>query len=361
MSNETHAQNGIEPLEPMYLAADFLATSGRIAQQKVFRINIGAGRHYRNEHGDTFKSITTFLDDVMPENKFLKKWRESKIEDLGSVDAARDFVQSTADFGTALHIAVADYCRNGFVDWNDFNNFAFNHFIGMGLSEHTLHSAIDELTKDFASMLAFFHEYDVRVIAVEIPVFSSDGFATLIDLVCEMNAKSYTEKTSPENRKRIIAGINLKSGKKGFHLAHQLQLIGERKAFNETYSATCGFEMVEVYNIAPTDWRNKPTFTVKRQTDHVASLMRRFELYVLLGIDMGVLGAPTKSFNIFNGVTKYGEDPAKNMVVLSYDEMTRRRLDPSVVHDEQETKEWDYPYTKMTFTETTFPENVSAK
>ena len=156
-------ENGIEELQPLYIASDFSTLAGRIIQQKCFRVEIGAGRHYRNEEGETFKSITTFLDSVMPPNYFLKTWRESKIEELGSVDAATQFVQSTADFGTGLHIATADYCRNGRVDWMKFNDWVFNYLISMDLKNHTLHAATEELTRDFAAIMAFLHEYEVQV------------------------------------------------------------------------------------------------------------------------------------------------------------------------------------------------------
>lgn len=319
--------NGIENLEPLYLDPVF-ADSIRITQQKVYRVEIGAGRHYRNEAGTTYKSITTFLDAVMPPNRFLQKWRESKIEQLGSVDAAYEFVQATADFGTALHIAVADYCRNGGVDWLEFEKFSFDYFIGMGLKDHTLFAAHEELTKDFASMLAFIHEYQVKILAVEIPVFSSDGYATLIDLVVEMNDKAYTEKTPEDKRTRVRAGVNLKSGKKGFFDSHLFQLIGERRAFNETYAKTCGFELVEVYNLAPTDWRTEPNFKLARQTKPIdeRGLESEFDIYVQLGKKKGILGTPSKNFTIFEGRTDFGNNPVDNLRILNYEQFSQMRL-----------------------------------
>lgn len=325
---QTTVGNGIEQLFPLYVASDFSALAGRIIQQKCFRVEIGAGRHYRNEAGDTFKSITTFLDAVMPPNYFLKTWRESKIEELGSVEAATEFVQSTADFGTGLHIAVADYCRNGRVDWLEFGDWVFDYLTQMNLGTHTLHAAAEELTRDFAGIMQFLHDYEVRILAVEIPVFSAHGYATLIDLVCEMNAKCYTEKTPPEKRHRIVAGINLKSGKKGFFESHLFQLIGERRAFNETYAATIGWEMVEVFNLAPTNWRTAPDYKLKRQTEDilVKNLDAQFDSFLVTAKLRGILGKPSKQFTIFEGVTEYGQSPAGNMVTLTYDQMTNRRL-----------------------------------
>lgn len=329
--------NGIELLTPLYLSDDFAASAGRIIQQKIFRVEIGAGRHYRNEAGQTFKSITTFLSAIMPPNYFLQKWRESKIEQLGSTEATDEFVQATADFGTTLHIAVANYCRDGFVDWQEFNLWAFNALQELNLNNHGLNAAVDELTRDFASMVMFLHEYEVRVLAIEIPVFSSHGYATLIDLVVEMNAKQYTEKTPIESRKRIIAGINLKSGKKGFFETHLFQLIGERNAFNETYQAQTGIQIVEVFNLAPTNWRKEPTYKIANQTKKITDdgLSEQFDLFVELAKRRGILGAPNKDFTIFKGRTDYGKSPIENMVTLGYDDFTNRRLKDSGMIDEK--------------------------
>lgn len=318
----------IEQLEPLFLNEEFGSKVGRITAQKVFRVNIGAGRHYRNEAGQTFKSITTFLSETMPPNRFLNTWRENKIEELGTVQAAKEFVQSTADYGTGLHIAVADYCRNGFVDWTDFEVFAYEYLMSIGFTNSTLHSAARELVNDFASMLAFIHEYEVKVLAVEIPVFSADGFATLIDLVVEMNALNYTEKTPAEKRQRIRAIINLKSGKKGFFESHIFQLIGERRAFNETYSSTCGFQIDEVFNLAPNDWRTEPTFKLARQTKPIAEryLEDEFDIYVRLGKKKGILGSPTKTFPVFTGITTFGSNPVDQLRILSYEEFALVRL-----------------------------------
>lgn len=333
--------SGIEPLEPLYLDAAFAKDNERIIAQKMFRVEIGAGRHYRLESGDTFKSITTFLDEVMPPNKFLGTWRDHKIEELGSVEKMIDFVQSTADFGTALHMAIADFARNGFLDWNEFEFWATDYITQMSMSVKTSRSALSELTKDVASLIQFIAEYEVKVLAVEIPVWSQNGYATLIDLVVEMNAKCYTEKTPPEKRQRIVCGINLKSGKKGFYDSHVFQLVGERAAFNEAYSMTAGFQLVHVANLAPKNWTgDTPTYSFKLQTDYIVTgkFQERFDNFVNTGKLEGVLGKPNKSFTVFQGRTQFGQSVAENMVVMSYDDFVNKRMAGLAVDTKVDTK-----------------------
>lgn len=329
---------GIEFLEPMYLEPTFAALNGKIIAQKMFRVEIGVGRHYRLESGETFKSITTFLDAVMPPNRILGNWRDQKIEEMGSVDKMVEFVQSTADFGTALHISVADFCRNEFVDWVEFEYWATDYISTMGMTGKTSRSALAELTKDFASLIQFIAEYEVKILAVEIPVWSSDGYATLIDLVCEMNAKNYSEKTEPDKRKRIMCGINLKSGKKGFHDSHVFQLVGERAAFNEAYGETTGFKLEHMANLAPKNWSGQtPTFNFKLQTDNIidGNFQARFDNFVNTGKLEGVLGKPSKNFTIFEGRTPFGKSAADNMVVLNYDDYTNRKLSALAVESDK--------------------------
>ena len=255
----------IELLQALFQQPEFANKTAKIQGEKIFRVEIGGLRHYRRESGRLYKSLTTFLDAVMPSNRFLNSWRENMAVELGSAEKAAEYVQKTADYGTALHIAVAQYCRDNGVDWQDFEYWAQKQLQDSGFQNGTLSFALSELTRDFAAMLQFFHDYRVEVIAVELPVWLDAGVATLIDLVVEMDAKNY-DKTPDDKRERVKAIINLKSGKSGFFESHVLQLVGEREMFNETYGEISG-DIRRVYNLAPNDWKDKPTYKLKEQTN----------------------------------------------------------------------------------------------
>jgi len=316
----------IEPLQPLYIEEGF-QNAFTLRGEKIYRVEIGAGRHYRRENGNTYKSLTTFLDAVMPANRFLQNWREKLTADMGSVEKVEEFVQATADYGTALHVAVADFCRNRKVNWAEFDAWAFSYLSGMGMQPDTISAAHQELTKDFASMLQFLYDYEVKVLAVELPVWLDSGVATLIDLVVEMNDKKYTEKTEPGKRGRHYAIINLKSGKKGFFESHILQLCGERAMFQNVFGSHLTVE--QVYNLAPTDWRTTPNYKIKNQTAEIADkrLDDQFNLFVTIGTLRRVLTMPEKEFTVFLGETPYGANPADAMRVMGYDEYTRRKME----------------------------------
>ena len=326
MKSQTHKikdmPNQIEMLQALFLEQGFAEKTLQITGEKVFRVEIGGLRHYRRESGRVYKSLTTFLDAVMPANRFLNGWREKMVAELGSPERVSEYVTATADYGTALHIATADYCRNAGVNWQEFEAWAVDYLHAAGIA---VDSAAAELTKDFAACLQFFHDYAVQVIAVEIPVFLDQGIATLIDLAVEMDAKNY-DKTPAEKRERIRAIINVKSGKGGFYESHVLQLVGERRMFNETFSEAIGYKIERVYNLAPKDWTTAPTYTIKDQTAAADAKEQEFSLLVQLATARGILDTPNRSFPVFIGQTKYGESPVDAMRIMSYDDFSTMKI-----------------------------------
>lgn len=317
----------IEILKALFLEQGFSEKTQKIQGEKVFRVQIGGMRHYKRENGRVYKSLTTFLSSVMPENRYLTTWKMNMAAELGGKDQADEYVNKTADYGTALHIAVADYCRNSGVEWAQFEQQAFEMLIDTGMSSETAEYALPEFVKDFAGLIQFFHDYRVETIAVEIPVWIDEGVATLIDLVVEMDAKNYDE-TPPEKRKRHRAIINLKSGKKGFYESHIMQLVGERKMFNAVYSGVLGYEIEHVYNFAPTDWKTKPGYKIKNQTETIGfdNMVEQFDLFLKIGKARKVLDTPSKMFPVFIGKTAYGQDPCEALKMMSYDEFSNLKI-----------------------------------
>ena len=53
----------------------------------------------------------------MPPSKILQTWRDAMADQLGSTELADQYVDYTAEYGTLLHIAVADFVETGNVDW----------------------------------------------------------------------------------------------------------------------------------------------------------------------------------------------------------------------------------------------------
>ena len=321
-------QNEIELLKSLFLEQGFEQKTLKIQGEKVYRVQIGGLRHYRRKSGGIYKSLTTFLSAVMPSNRHLENWKMNLAAELGSREAVDEFVGKTADYGSALHIAAADYCRNNGVDWLEFEQQAHQMLADAGLSADSIEYALPEFIKDFACLVQFFHDYRVTVLAVEIPVWMEEGVATLIDLVVEMDAKNY-DKTPPEKRERHHAIINLKSGKKGFFESHIMQLVGERMMFNHVYSESLGFEIEHVYNLAPSDWKEKPSYKIKNQTETIGleNMAEQFKLFLQIGKARKVLTPPSKKYPVFTGRTNYGENPCDALTIHTYDEFSKLKIE----------------------------------
>jgi hypothetical protein len=310
----------------LYLSPIFSASAAKIVSEKVYRVGNGGGRHYqRGSNGRVYKSLTTAMDAVVPKSKILTSWRDNMAEQLGSSELADEYVQHTADYGTLLHIAVADFIRDGSVYWYEKRTWFEAELMQIGLKDKALTAATNEIVKDLAAMVQFFFDYRVDVIAVELPVFMDCGIATLVDLVVMMDSKANDqEPIETANRHRAI--INLKSGKKGFFETHVLQLEGERRAFNETFSDSAGYKIERVYNLAPSNWRKEPTYKLKEQTDGCNAIVERFSLYVAIAENTGILSMPTTKYPVLVGKTEIGANPSLNIKFMGYDEVAAENI-----------------------------------
>ena len=299
----------IEIIEPLYIATEYINVFG--GGKKVRRHNRTGKRLYTTEDGTSYVSLTTFIGDtnLKADTKYLDSWRNEMIEILGSPKAVDEYVQMTANFGTWLHIAISDFVKAGFIDWMQFTIDTSDFLRNNGFHNETiLRTAIMELKKDMASIIQFFCDYKVTVLAVEIPVFK-DNIATCIDLVVEMLK-------TPKGEERHRAIINLKSGKKGNFDSHKLQLCWEREMFNNTYSFPNGGSQIKsVYNIAPKNWTKQiPTYSVYNNTEEMEDFRLKFKARLDRANTEGYFkNLGLGSVCVLSGITNYGDSVEKNI------------------------------------------------
>ena len=305
-------------LIPLYVAPSF-ATAIPIIEV-LWRYDAAGSRHYRRKNGEVFKSLTTFISAVESTPVILQGWREKLIEELGSGDKVDTFVEATATYGTLDHEALAHIVREGQVDWLQLYEWAKRLLEGQDFSGQTSSLAATDLLNDIACFLQWIHDYNVVILAVELPVWSQHGFATLIDLVAEKDEKKY-ESTPPEKRKRHKCIVNLKSGRKGFFDSHGLQLIGERMMFNQVYGPAFG-NIDAIYNLAPTNWRTTPDYKFYdwtfRVTEKNNRLTKLFDNYIDRAKIEDILGEPSTQFKKFEGITRVGESPVNQLFFRTY-------------------------------------------
>lgn len=236
-----------ETVEPGYCRADF---TDRLPVAR--RLNIRGYRHYyqldaKKKSVVIVPSVTTIIDKTLPMPDHVVKW----YCDLGYHEAKRE-MNRRAHYGTALHILVSKLLTEKTIDLEQVGEHAAAY-----IAEHSLPFDTRwweyEMKKDLLSIANWAAEKDVTPIAIEVPMVSAEmGYAGTADIICELTF----------NRKRVIALVDLKSGRNGFTTKHEAQLAAYRQLWNFLVPEV-PVEMI--FNLAPKDWRKDPTYTFTNQ------------------------------------------------------------------------------------------------
>lgn len=278
-AREAKLSQSKESLSVEEIRAEFRLESAP-ALPTVYRYH-GAGERYyfqfQNEDVIFLPSCTTVIRNTLPTSPGILK----KMQELGS--RYSDWLQRKADYGTFLHLQFANYLRNNKTYDFDLLDSARQAYSEEKKLEYDTEEWLDVAKKDLLSLIAFVQQHNVTPLYVEQPIAyysGSDGqprFGSVIDLVCEMDIeekgffgetyKTGDNKGEPKESKqtrRIVAAIDLKSGKAGFWDDHAIQLKMYQMAL-----AQSGVVVEKTFNLAPTDWRDMPTFKLKEQTGEV--------------------------------------------------------------------------------------------
>ncbi len=328
-----------ELVKSLFASPEFVGQNEKailLAGETLYRAKISGKRYYRRSNSEMFVSVTTLLDCTMPPTYGIRGWREEKAAELGSAKAAAVLLQFYADYGTLLHIAITNYVRECYIDWDELPYWCNAELKKVGFVEGgSLDLAAMELQKDIASLIEFLTDYNCKVLAVELPVFGylfGNGVGTCIDLVVEKDCFLYTEATPIEARKREKAIINLKSGKNGFSDYYILQLMLESRLFNALYSDVVGYEIDTICNLAPKDWReDKPTYHFKDQTKDAVELNPYLDLLIGVGKycngRKSIYATPETKVPIFTGKTLIGQSCKPNIGLKLISEVWQKEFD----------------------------------
>lgn len=223
---------------------------------KVWQINSKGHRYYYkfddNGTPEFYPSVTTILSQTMPQSPFLIKW----IADKG-IDEAERYKAERAAYGTFMHAQFEELIINRVYDLDGLKAKLKDYIDNNKLPADFIYYA-DDLKKDVLAFAQFVLDYDVKPLAVEIalvhPVYN---YAGMIDLPCTMLAK-------PGSKDYINAIVDFKSGRKGFYEEAEIQLHLYKMMWNENFPDV---PIERVFNFSPKDWRKKPTYNLKDQTD----------------------------------------------------------------------------------------------
>ena len=244
----------VEEIRAIFFNADAL----REPPYRVFQLNSDGHRYYyRFDESGTpafYPSVTTLLKQVMPTPPALLDWMIANGKD-GSVEK-RDLA---AAYGTFMHIQFETLIINRRYDFDNVPAALLAYMEENNLPERVFSEWLPKIRKDVLAFAQFARDYNVKPLAVEIGLVHPEyHYAGCVDLPCFM--------TDPKSGKTFTAIVDFKSGRKGFYEEHELQLHLYREMWNVNYPDV---PVARVFNFSPKDWRTKPTYNLKDQTDSV--------------------------------------------------------------------------------------------
>lgn len=244
----------VEEIKALYFNVDAL----KEPPYKVYQLNTDGYRYYYrfDETGEPhfYPSVTTLLKQTMPTSPFLIDWMLANGKE-GAVEK-RDLA---AAYGTFMHIQFERLIINRRYNFDEVPAVLQTYMEQNNLPDKFYFDSLTKIRKDVLAFAQFVRDYNVKPLAVEIGLVSpAYHYAGCIDLPCIM--------TDPNTGKTFTAIVDFKSGLKGFWEEHELQLHLYREMWNENFPEV---EIERLYNFSPKDWRTKPTYNLKDQTDSV--------------------------------------------------------------------------------------------
>lgn len=308
----------VEEMTAMFFNVDALIEP----PYKIWQLNSKGHRYYyrydENGNPEFFPSVTTILSQTLPKSPFLIKW----IADKGIEESER-YKGERAAYGTFMHAAFEELLINRAYDLDGLKSKLKEYIDVNRLPDDFIYYA-DDLKKDVLAFAQFVLDYDVRPLAVEIAlVHPYYKYAGMIDCPCTMLAKI-------GGTDRINAIVDFKSGRKGFYEEAEIQLHLYRDMWNVNFEQ---FPITKVFNFSPKDWRKKPSYNLKDQTDSPNAK----KIPALL--DIAAIEDEKKD-NIFTAVSGAivlddAPDLTQNVISLTLAELVKTKAPKDKTPDEQ--------------------------
>ena len=309
-----------ELIFPDYIREDIIA----LQNYSLRRVDTTSGRHYLVTNLDSeeeepvshlLPSVTTVVKGTSPVSPFII----NKMIEMGK-DKWNEYLNERSEYGTVMHILISELVRakqmtiplpEAELADIGMRNKGFNHRIFERFKE--------DLYSDLLSFAAFYHDYKVQPIALELPLASfKHRFAGTLDMPCLMSIpvkgfwgevyKSGPQKGTMKETVQLVDVIGLvdfKSGRHGFYRDHEVQLKMCEVLFKENYPEICDDYSIKLFNWSPKAWRTEPSYLLTDQTGKVSqeSVKNRVELF-------SSENPPTpKSTRIISGTIVLGEQP----------------------------------------------------
>ena len=291
-----------------------LRTQERYAHlPQLFRLDQSAGRHYytvdpkRDPAIMYYPSWTTVIKRICGTSEHLVKWTA----EMG-YDEAKRYMNDRADYGTSLHIILAELMTQRSFDLGLIKAKAGAYLLRQNKPTAVVDVWAPDLEKDVLAFAQFVADKEVEIEAVEIPMVSEAmGIAGTIDIVCTLKF----------GKSRVRAIVDIKSGRKGFYSEHKYQLHGYMAMHNENVADESDHVSM-VFNWSPKDWQKAPTYNLENQTDALEGTA----LSGLVHQHKALYPEPKKSSIIrARGTVQLGTAPTDCFEIVDVDRLLRVR------------------------------------
>lgn len=279
---------------------------------KVWQLNSKGHRYYYRYddagNPEFFPSVTTILSQTLPKAPHLINWIANK-----GIEEAERYKGERAAYGTFMHAAFEELLINRAYDLDGLKGKLKEYIEVYRLPDDFIYYA-DDLKKDVLAFAQFVLDYDVRPLAVEIAlVHPYYKYAGMIDCPCTMLAKIGGDE-------RINAIVDFKSGRKGFYEESEIQLGMYRDMWNVNFEQ---FPVTRIFNFSPKDWRKKPSYNLKEQTE--SPNIRKIPY--LLEIAAIEDEKRDNTFTAVNGMVVLDDNPdlSQNVISLSLAELIKTK------------------------------------
>lgn len=288
---------------------------------KVWQLNSKGHRYYYRYddagNPEFFPSVTTILSQTLPKAPHLINWIANK-----GIEEAERYKGERAAYGTFMHAAFEELLINRAYDLDGLKGKLKEYIEVYRLPDDFIYYA-DDLKKDVLAFAQFVLDYDVRPLAVEIAlVHPYYKYAGMIDCPCTMRAKIGSDD-------RINAIVDFKSGRKGFYEENEIQLGMYRDMWNVNFEQ---FPVTRIFNLSPKDWRKRPSYNLKEQTD--SPNIRKIPY--LLEIAAIEDEKKDNTFTSVNGMVLLDNAPdlTQNVISLSLAELIKTKAPKEATPDE---------------------------
>lgn len=269
----------------------------RVQPDTVYRLDSRNFRYYYR-FLDSFKTSVAFYvsvtssiasNKILPTSPYLTEWYQG----FKSMDEAHKEMSRLADYGKFAHIVYADFMINKELEFDSLPYLAKN-YKEINRLEYDNSNWVKHIERDILALHNWANEHEIKPMAIELMLTSREGFATAVDLVCEMtigsgqNGKVLKNDYRDGKTQRVTAVIDWKSNfsltkHKSFYQSNEMQLEASKRLVEENFPM---FDIDRTFNVSFEGGISTAKAVMKDQTDRVnqpiligKSSVTEFDLY----------------------------------------------------------------------------------